>query len=71
MTKDMTSAVLTDEVAQVCAKAHIRCCTLLKIPLLYRKSSKKEESFAIDQILTERFQPPVQIRQREIGLWTC
>lgn len=68
MTEDMTTAVLTDEVAQVCAKAHIRRCTLLEIPFLNRKSSKAKESFAINQVLSKLFQPLGQIGQRKIRL---
>lgn len=57
----MTTAVLTDEVAQVCAKPHIGCHTFLKIPPLNKKSSKTKESFPIDKILPKLFRQLGQI----------
>lgn len=51
--KDMPAAILAHEVSQVGTETHVCCGAFLKIPLSDWNASEKEESFAIDQVLSQ------------------
>ena len=51
----MTLSILADEIAQIGPKAHVCDCRFVIAPLLDWEAFKKDETFAIDEILTDAF----------------
>lgn len=51
VTQDVTSAVLTCYIAEMCTHAHVRGSRLLQSPIFYREALKQGKSSTIYQIV--------------------
>ncbi len=71
MTKNMTSTILADEVAQIGSKAHVRDCGLVIAPFFNWEALEEDETFPIDELSADGFKPPRQSGEREVVLSSC
>lgn len=69
VTQDVTSAVLTCDVAKMCTHAHVRGSRLLQSPFSYRKTLKQGKSSTVYQIVTDCLEVHGHFRQWEILLF--
>lgn len=56
VTQDVTTAILTDKIAKVCAQAHVSDGGLVQAPFLDREALEEDEAFAVEQLVTQRVQ---------------
>lgn len=65
MSQHMAPAILGDEIAKICSDTHICYGRLLISPDLDGKPLKKNEAFAIEEILADRFEETREFRKME------
>lgn len=61
----MASAILGDEIAKIGSNTHVCYGRLLISPALDGKSLEKDETFAIEEILADRFEETREFREME------
>ena len=61
----MTSAILTNEISQVCSEAHVRNCRFVIAPFLDRQAFKENEALSVEQLCTESLEEGRKIGKRE------
>lgn len=66
--EDMSPAVLRDEVAQICAEAHVGDGRLVRAPALDGEALEEHEAAAVEQGVAHAAEEALERRQREVGL---
>lgn len=68
VTQNMAPAVLTNEVSQIRAQAHVRDGGLVVSPFLNREALEEDEAFAVDEVGSQGVQIGGQLGEGEVAL---
>lgn len=66
--EDMAATVLADEIAEICAQAHVCHGGFVITPFLDGETLEQDEAFSIDEICAQLVEVSCELRQWEVAL---